>query len=103
MTYGDFNGLTRRTAADKALHDQAFNIAKNLKYDGLQRELASIVYNFFDKKPSSGALKKYIIQNEELVAELHNPIIRRFEKRKLHSSFILLYAMVGKLILLICN
>ena len=28
------------------LHDEEFNIAKNLKYDGYQRGLASIVYKF---------------------------------------------------------
>ena len=32
------------------LRHKAFNIAKNPKYDGYQRELASMVYNFFDKK-----------------------------------------------------
>ena len=34
-------------AADKLLCNEAFNIAKNLKYDGYQRELASMVYIFF--------------------------------------------------------
>ena len=34
MAYGDFKDLTRRTASDKILHDKAFNIAKNPKYDG---------------------------------------------------------------------
>ena len=43
MAYGDFKDLTRRTTSDKILHDKAFNIAKNTKYDGYQRDLASIV------------------------------------------------------------
>ena len=51
MAYGDFKDLARRTASDIALKDKAFNIAKNPKYDGYQRGLASVVYNFFDKKP----------------------------------------------------
>ena len=50
MTYGDFKDLARRTASDKVLRDKAFNIAKNPKYDGYQRGLASMVYNFFYKK-----------------------------------------------------
>ena len=50
MAYGNFKDLTRRTASDKVLRDKAFNIAKNPKYDGYQRELASMVYKFFDKK-----------------------------------------------------
>ena len=51
----DFNmiwlkDLSRRTASDKVLRDQAFNVAKNAKYDEYQRGLASMVYRFFDKK-----------------------------------------------------
>ena len=48
MAYGDFKYLTRRTASDKTLRDKAFNIAKNIKYDGYQHELASMVYTCFD-------------------------------------------------------
>ena len=47
--YSDSKDLTKRTAADRVLRDKAFNIAKDPKYDGYQRELASMVYNFFDK------------------------------------------------------
>ena len=49
MAYGDFKDLKRRTAADNVLRDKAFNIAKNPKYGGYQRGLASMVYKFFDK------------------------------------------------------
>ena len=48
MAYGDFKILNRRTLADKVLHDKAFNIAKDTKYDGHQRDLASEVFKFFD-------------------------------------------------------
>ena len=57
MAYGDFKDLTRRTASDKILCDKAFNIAKNPKYDGYQRGLASMVYKFFDKKASGSCIK----------------------------------------------
>ena len=50
MAYGDFKDLTRRTASEKILHDKAFNIAKNTKYDGHHRGLISMVYKFFDEK-----------------------------------------------------
>ena len=50
MAYGDFKDLTKRTTADKVLRDKTFNIAKDSKYDGYQRGLASMVYKFFDKK-----------------------------------------------------
>ena len=38
MAYGDFKDLKRRTFSDKVLKDKAFNIAKNLKFDGYQRD-----------------------------------------------------------------
>ena len=53
MTYGGFKHLARGAASQKALHDKAFNIAKNLKYDRYQQELASMVYNFFDRRSSA--------------------------------------------------
>ena len=56
MFYGDFKDLARRTASDNALRDKAFNIAKNAKYDGYQRGLASMVYKFFDKKSKGGGV-----------------------------------------------
>ena len=37
IVYGDFKELTRRTASDKILHDRAFDIAKNPKYDEYHR------------------------------------------------------------------
>ena len=49
IAYGDFKDLAKRTASEKVLRDKAFNIAKNPKYDGYQRGLASMVYKFFDK------------------------------------------------------
>ena len=50
MVYGDFKDLKRITFSDKILRDKAFNIAKNLKYDGYQKGLASMVINFLTKK-----------------------------------------------------
>ena len=57
MAYGDFKCLTRRTASDKILCNKAFNIAKTTKYDGYQRGLASMLYNFFDKTTSVSGIK----------------------------------------------
>ena len=50
MTYGYFKDLAKRAASDEVLRDKAFNFDKNPKYDEYQGYLASIVYNFFDKK-----------------------------------------------------
>ena len=75
MAHGDFKDLAKRTAADKVLRDKAFNIAKDLKYYGYQRGLASVVYKFFVKKTAGSGIKSRP-QNEQLVEELHKPIIR---------------------------
>ena len=65
MAYGDFKNLAKRTASDTILRDRAFNIAKDSKYDGYERGLASMVYNFFDKKTSDSGVKS-MSQNEQL-------------------------------------
>ena len=70
IAYGDFKDLAKRTAADKVLRYKVFNIAKDLKYDGYQRGLASMAYNFFDKKTAGSGIKS-MPQNEKLAEELH--------------------------------
>ena len=85
MGYGDFKDLAKRAASDKVSRDRAFNIAKNLKYNGYQRGLASMVYKFFDKKSKGGGIANE--PNYQLANELHKPIIRKFKKRKVYSGF----------------
>ena len=80
--------MPRRRTVDKVLRDKTFDIAKNPKYDGYQKGLASMVYRFFGKNAVVGAVKHETIQNKELAKELQKPIIRKFEKRKVHASFI---------------
>ena len=95
MACGDFKDFAERTAADKVLRDKAFNIAKDPKYDGYQRGLASMVYKFFDKKTAGSGVTtlanksviKSVPQNEQLAEELHKPIIKKFRKRKVYSAF----------------
>ena len=86
MSYGYFKDLKKRTAADKLLRDKAFNIAKDLKYDGYQRKSASMVYKFFDKRTAGSGIKS-MLPNEQLAGELHKPIIRKFKKIKVYSAF----------------
>ena len=78
------------------MHDKAFDNAKSSKYDGYQRDLASMVYKVFDKNTSSGTVKNENILNKELSEELHKSII---EKRQVRLPSI----DNGVLILLICN
>ena len=79
--------LKKRTASDKVLKDKGFNIAKNSKYDGYQRGLASMVYNVFDKKSKGSDLNMPLEFNEQLAEELHKPVIRNFKKRTVYSRF----------------
>ena len=83
--YADYKDLANRTQADKVLKDRAFEMASDPKYDGYQRGLASMVYKFFDKKSSgSGVVNK---SDAKLANELHKPVIKKFSKRKVYSSF----------------
>ena len=85
MTYGKYKDLETRTQSDKVLKDKPFAIANNPKYDGYQRGLPSIVYKFFDKNSKGTGIKS--MSNQQLGNELHKPIIRKFKKRKVYSSF----------------
>ena len=86
MTYGKAKDLVRITQSDKILRDKAFKIASDPKYDGYQRGLASMVYKFVDKKTSGSRIINEA--NYQLADERHKPIIRKFKKRKVYSSFI---------------
>ena len=79
MDYGDFK--------DFVLKDKAFEIASSPKYDGCQRGLASMIYKFFDKKSKGTGIKNEIKQNQQLANELQKPVIRKFKRRKVYSSF----------------
>ena len=93
MAYGDFKDLAKRTATDKVLRNKAFHVAKNPKYDGYQRGLASIVYKCFNKTSKGSGVA--MLQNEQ-----YKPIIRNLKKEKyIHH----LKAIFGVLILQICN
>ena len=71
-----------------------YDIASNPEYDGYQRGLASMVYKFFDKKSTAGpsSLERMgsgIVRDSSsiLADELHKPIIKKFNKRKVYSQF----------------
>ena len=85
MANGKSKDLVRRTQSNKVLRDKAFKIASDPNYDGYQRGLASMVYKFFDKNSSgSGIINE---SNYQLANELHKPIVKKFKKRKVYSSF----------------
>ena len=94
--YADHKDLINRTEADKFLRDKAYNISSNPKYDGYQRGLASMVYKLLDKKSMGSGVKKLKDTAEPsalarssliLADELHKPVIKKFNKRKVYSQF----------------
>ena len=74
--------FAKRTISDKILKDRTYEIARNRNYDGYQRALASMVCNFFDKKPGSR-----ISINEQLAKELHKAVMKIFTGRKVYAKF----------------
>ena len=76
MAYGKAKDLVRRIQSDKVLRDKVFKIASDSKYDGYQRELASMVYKYFDKKSKASGITNE--SNYQLANELHYPIIKKF-------------------------
>ena len=93
--YADYKDLLNRARADRVLRDRAYEIASDNKYDGYQRGLSSMVYKFFDKKSSGSGVRKVnrkktgVISESsvKLADELHKPVIKKFSKTKVYSSF----------------
>ena len=101
--YADHEDLINRTEADKGLRDKSYDIASNPEYDGYQRGLASMVYKFFDKKATAESSAKHVMESGIkkdttksnslerssliLADELHKPVIKKFNKRKVYSQF----------------
>ena len=46
-----------------------------------------MVYKYFDKKFTGSRIKNKIKQSHQVANELHKPIIRKFKKGKVYSSF----------------
>ena len=75
--YSDSKDLAKEATWDKILTDRAYEIARNHKYHGYQRALASMIYKIFDEKTGSE-----VSVNEELAEELHKPVIKKIKRRK---------------------
>ena len=78
--YSESKDLAKRTISKKVLKDRAYEIARNCKYDGYQKALASI--RFFDKKAGSEASV-----HEQLPKELHKPVTKKLKRRKVCAWF----------------
>ena len=71
-----------------ALHDKEFNDAKNRKYNGYQRGIASMVYNFFDKKVSGKGIENEDILDQQSAENIYKPITRKFKIQEKKSTLI---------------
>ena len=85
MTHGKSKDIVKITQSDKVLRDKAFKITSNPKYDGYQRELASMVYKVFDKKSKGSGITND--SNYQLANELYKSVIKKLKKRIVYSSF----------------
>ena len=81
MANGDFKNLPRKTTSE-VLRDKAFTIAKNWKYDGYQKGLASMVCKFFDKNSWGDGIKSENMLDQQSVEEVYKPIIKKLENHK---------------------
>ena len=104
-SYTKYKDVENRLISDQKLKNSAYDIASNPKYDSYQRGLASMVYKFFDskvdplgKKTMSGkgnakhtanpiSLERTKEVSKILTEELHKPVIKKFNKRKVYSQF----------------
>ena len=102
--YADHKDLINRTKSDKVLRDKAYDIASNPEYDGYLRGFASMVDKFFDKKATADPSAKHVVgsgvkklkdtakpsslerSSSILADELHKPVIKKFNKRKVYSQ-----------------
>ena len=75
--YADHKDFINRTETDNVLRDKAYDIASDPEYDGYQRGLASMVYNFFDKKSMGSGAKKLKDSFLILADELHKTVIKK--------------------------
>ena len=91
--YNKYKDLKRRTQSDIVLKNKAYKIATNPKFDGFQEALASMVIKFFNERSKKVLLgsglenQESLITNSKLADELHKPIIKKFKRRKVLSSF----------------
>ena len=93
MAYCKCKDFTTRTESDKVLRDKAFKVASNPEYDGYQRGLTSMVYNFFDKRSAGSGIKS--TSNCNLQMNFINQLLENLKDAK---SIFLLNVIFGELI-----
>ena len=83
MAYGDFKDLTRTTASNKKLGDKTLQTLPKIKNMIDSKEvLLQRFINFLTKRLLLAVVKSEDILNKESAKELHKPIFRKFNQRK---------------------
>ena len=87
--YAKYKDRLNRRKSDFVLKRKALKIALNPKVKGYQRGLASMVYKFFNERTKGSGVNfvKNSLNNSQAAEELHKPIIKNFQRRKVNSSF----------------
>ena len=91
---GKYKDLTKWIQSDKVIKDKAFEMSNASKYDTYQRYLASMVYNFFDKKNQKAVILN-LCQIKNLQVNVINQLLENFKKEKI---LLLLKTIFGVLI-----
>ena len=87
--YTKYKDRANRRQSDIVLKNKALKIATDLRVNGYQRRLASMVYKFFNERTKGSGInnKGNLLVNSQLAEELHKTIIKNFKRRKVYSSF----------------
>lgn len=83
-----FQGSTKKKCIWQS--DTTFEITSNPKYDGYQRGLALMVQKLFNKKSrdiTTHTEARVISEDQKLPKALHKSITRKFQERKVYSSY----------------
>ena len=89
MVYEDFKiQQKKKKNSDKVLRDKAFNVANTPKYDEYQRGIASMVYNFFDRKSEGGGLIIKLNEMNNQLKNYTNQLLEKFKKEDFIHHFL---------------
>ena len=88
MANRNFKNFSRGTAADKVLHlIKHLIMLKIINMIDVNAGIYHRFINFFDKEFSGSSAKSETMPNQGLAEEWHKPVITKFEKQKVYSSF----------------
>ena len=87
--YAKYKDRANRRQSDIVLKNKALKIATDLRVNGYQRGLASMVYKFFNERTKGSGInnKENLLVNSQLAKELHKAIIKNFKNIYIYSSF----------------